>query len=381
MTQKIFIIAGEASGDLLGAALMRDLKQQQPDLVFAGIGGQEMAKEGLESLFPMQDLSVMGLTEVLKHLPRLVKRFYQTTDAILKQQPDLVVTIDSPDFCFRIAAHLKKKQPGLRLVHMVAPTVWAWRPKRAEKIAGFLDGLMCLFPFEPPYFTKHGLRTAFIGHPLAKQILPFSEEEKQAFLARYNIPQDAPVLCVLPGSRNRELEFLWPVFGAVIERLKTTVPGLKIIVPTLPHLAGRLTRPDIILLTDTKDKYLAMQTATAALHASGTVALELALSGTPMVTAYKVSPMTARIAKRLIKTPYINLVNLLIGRPVVPELVQDEATVETITPLVQGLLRNNVIHDSQASELVEIKQILQEPESAAAARFVLSFLPTKPASE
>jgi lipid-A-disaccharide synthase len=369
---KIFMVAGEASGDVLGAALMRDLHELDFEGSFVGIGGAEMQSAGLQSFFPMSDLSVMGLSEVIKHLPLLLKRMKETMAAIENEKPDILVTIDSPDFCFRIAKKVKKKFPSIKIIHMVAPTVWAWRPGRAKKIAKFLDGLMCLFPFEPRYFTSHGLKAEFIGHPLVGQIKP---TDKNAFCAKYDLDPARPILCLLPGSRTREIETLWPIFAETFKRIYATHPETQAVVPTLPHLMEKFGagHDNMVFITDRADKLAAMQAADAAIHASGTVALELALCGTPMVTAYKLSPLSAWIGKRMVKTKFFNLVNILFNQPVVPEMMQEHCTAAELSGLAQALLTHQNLNELQKSRLTEIAPMLKEPTKHTAARFVASF--------
>lgn len=375
MNSKVFIIAGEASGDTLGAALMQDMRALDGTLHFAGVGGPQMIAQGMSSLFPMSDLSIMGLAEVVKHLPLLVKRFNQTVNAILKQNPDILVTVDAPDFCLRVAKKIKKLRPDIKIVHYVAPTVWAWRPGRAKKIAQFLDGLLCLFPFEPPYFTVHGLKAEFVGHPLTKLIAPIFDAQKNEFRVRHNLKPDAPLLCVLPGSRKRELESLVPVMAETIARLKKMQPDLQVIVPTLPHLTERLSVlsavAHVFVPQDNQEKYVAFATSNAALHASGTVALELALCGTPMVTIYKLSKISHLIAQRLIKTPFANLVNILLRHPVVPELLQDEAEPQNMAAITHALLSNKTLSGLQKEQLEKIPDFLKENTPSSGARFVL----------
>jgi lipid-A-disaccharide synthase len=377
--KRIFLIAGEASGDLLGAELMQELKTVSTDPIeFAGIGGTQMFGQGLSSLFPMTDLSIMGLAEVLKHLPKLIGRFNQTIAAILAQNPDVLVTIDAPDFCLRVAKKIKKLRPEIKLVHYVAPTVWAWRPGRAKKIAQYLDGLLCLFPFEPPYFEVHSLRAKFVGHPIAKTIPEFTDEQKQEFYKAHGLDKNKSILCILPGSRIREVETLGPILLETIQRLKKSLPELQIIIPTLsylvPHLSAFEKEANIFVPKDNMEKYLAFANATASIHASGTVALELALCGTPMVTIYKMNALSAWIGKRVIKTPYANLVNILLRHPVVPELIQEKATADHIVPVIQALLTNETIRNLQRDQLNAILQQLTEQESNATAHFVQSFI-------
>lgn len=377
MTKKIFLIAGEASGDLLGGALMRDIQNVHgaENVQFFGVGGDDMQAQSLRSLFPMTDLSVMGLFEVIKHFPRLRKRFHQTVDAILETNPDIVVTIDAPDFGLRVVKKIKKLRPYIRCVHYVAPTVWAWRPKRAQKIAAFLDGIMCLFPFEPKYFTAHGLKAEFVGHPLLK-IIP-EQFDKQTFCTVHGLDAAKPLLCVLPGSRVREIESLMDVLSGTLDNVRQRNPDTQIIIPTLSHVQKHLQalndKAYIFVPKNAEEKYNAFAASDAAIHASGTVALELALCGTPMVTVYKMAPLTAWIARRVIKTPFANLVNILLQYPVVPELLQDDANASQVTEMTWALLGNKALNDLQREELAKVRQFLQEETPQSAARFVLSF--------
>lgn len=370
MTHSVFIIAGEASGDVLGASIMRDM----PQIRFDGIGGDHMTALGLKTLFPMTDLSVMGVAEVVTHLPRLVSRLNMTVDAVMAQKPDILLTVDSPDFCLRVAKKIRKKLPHTKIIHMVAPTVWAWRPGRAKKIARFLDGLMCLFPFEPPFFTKHGLRTAFVGHPLVGTLADHADANM--FRVRHGIIPDAPVLCLLPGSRVREVTALWPVFVETVRRLRGHMPHLHVVVPTLPHIRPMLTGLDqAVFVTDSVEKYAAMRASTAALHASGTVALELALCGVPMVTAYRVSAFSAWLGRKLLTTKYVNLVNILLNSPVVPEMLQQNAVPDELTHVMHALLTNDALRSVQRDDLGRIAPLLTPPSPQAGADFVRSFLP------
>ncbi len=218
----IFLIAGEPSGDKLGADLMASLKKNQ-NVRFMGIGGEAMKAEGLDSLFPMEELSLMGIFSILRDLPNLLRRLRYTVKTIQEMRPDMVITIDSPDFSFRVMKRLHKLPSRPKLVHYVAPTVWAWRPGRARKIAQFLDHLLCLYPFEPPLFEKHGLKSTFVGHPIARATFKTCK-------------RDPNLLCVLPGSRRSEIKMLLPIFRETITLVKKEVPALKIIIPTLPAL-------------------------------------------------------------------------------------------------------------------------------------------------
>jgi lipid-A-disaccharide synthase len=368
---RIFIIAGEASGDIIGADLLRQITQNYPDALIAGIGGEQMLQNGLaRSLFPISDLSVMGLFEVIKHLPCLLSRLEQTRQAIKTFRPDLLLTIDSPDFGLRIAKWVKANMPSVKKVHVVAPTVWAWRAGRAKKIAQFLDGLLCLFPFEPPYFTPHGLKAWFMGHPLTKIITPLTADKKRNFLQTYNLDEQRPIVCLLPGSRTHEVESLLPIFIATAKNLLRDNPQLQIIIPAMTHLAAPVQQMctqenlRVTLITLQSDKYTAMQLSRVALHASGTVALELALCNTPMVTAYKANALTGWIGRRVLTIKYLNLVNLLCDQLVVPEILQGDCTAENITPIMHSLLNDPVAADKQRQSFARVHKELQPEEPA-----------------
>jgi len=257
----VFMIAGEPSGDVLGARLMAALKQQtQGHVQFAGIGGERMIAEGLKTLFPLDELALFGLAELLPRLPNLIRRLSQTTGEIRKLQPDVVVTIDAPDFCFRIAKRLKGQ--GIPFVHYVAPTVWAWRPKRARKVAAFLDHLLALLPFEPPYFEKEGLACTFVGHPIVES--GAAEGDGVRFRQSHGITSDSRLLAVLPGSRRSEVTRLLPVFKTTLDRLAEQHPGLIAVVPTVPQVRGLVAEhiaewsvPTILVEGD-RDKYDAL---------------------------------------------------------------------------------------------------------------------------
>jgi lipid-A-disaccharide synthase len=346
----IYLIAGEESGDRLGGPLMLALKQACPsDIAFAGVGGPKMTEQGLTSLFPMQDLSVMGLAEVLPRLPSLINRLNQVVADIRSLKPDVLITIDAPDFNFRVARKLKGK--GIPLVHYVAPTVWAWRPGRAKKIAGFLDHLLALLPFEPPYFERHGLNCTYVGHPVLQS--GAGQGGGAAFRSHHGISSDVPLLALLPGSRIGESSRLLPVFSQTIERLRSTIPSLEIVVPTVAATRRQVEAESISwdvpvhLIDNDKDKYAAFDAADAALAASGTVALELAMAGTPAVIAYKMAPVTGFLARQLVKAPYVNLINLILGREAVPEFLLESCRSELIAPAVAGLLNDAQACDAQ----------------------------------
>lgn len=376
---KIFVIAGEPSGDLLGGRLMQALKIQQDGIVFTGVGGPRMEAQGLSSLFPMSDLTVFGLAELLPKIPKILERIRETVAAIRAQKPDVVVTIDAPDFCFRVAKKLVGSD--IPFVHYVAPTVWAWRPGRALKIQPLLKHLLALFPFEPPYFEKVDLPCTFVGHPLVEAGIEHASGER--IRAKYEIAHDREVMVILPGSRRSELSKLLPDFEQVIAALKVSHPQLKIIVPTLPHYYDRMRDivknwafSDVLVTTSDEDKYDAFKAARCALAASGTVALELGLAGTPAVIAYKVHPITAGLYRRFIKTKFANLVNIMAGRMAVPEFIQENCTPANLGAAVNTLLNNNDVRAEQIAVLDEVRGWLSvgngKSPSQAAAQTVLT---------
>jgi lipid-A-disaccharide synthase len=337
----IFLIAGEASGDVLGQRLMAALKKKTGGHIrFEGVGGALMQAEGLNSRFPMSELSLLGIAEIVPHLPRLLRRIRETVTAIKAERPAALVTIDAPAFCLRVSAKLAGT--GIPRVHYVAPQHWAWRPGRARELKHATDHLMGLLPFEPDFFKGYGVDCAFVGHPVVEG--GAGTGDGRAFRARHAIAADAPVLVLLPGSRRGEVTRLMPVFRAAIEKLAATRPGLQIVLPTVAHVAP-LVRAQIadwavpaLVTEDAAEKFDAFAAATAALAASGTVALELALSGAPCVISYRIQPITGLLAKLLLTVEFVSLVNIVVGRLVVPELIQKNCTPEKIAGEVGRLL-------------------------------------------
>ena len=348
--RRLMLVAGEPSGDVLGARLMAALRLRTLGQVeFYGIGGEQMQQQGLQSLFPMSELSLMGLVEVLPKIPGLLARLRETADTARMLRPDALVTIDAPGFNFRLARRLHGA--GMPLIHFVAPTVWAWRPKRAAKIARFLDHLLVMLPFEPPWFERHGLQTTFVGHPVLES--GADRGHGPQFRARHGIEPEAPLLCLLPGSRQGEVSRLLPVFAGAVELLRQRLDGLRLVMPTVGNVeavvrdaaAGWAVAP--IVTSVAAEKYDAMAAANAALAASGTVALELALAGTPAVIAYKVNPLTAFLARRLINVRHVNLVNIILDRPVVTELLQQDCTPAKLADAVERVMIDPAARQAQ----------------------------------
>jgi lipid-A-disaccharide synthase len=319
---------------------------------FAGIGGPRMVAEGLSPLFSQSELAHFGLFEVLRHIPHILKRINQTVADIETKRPAALITIDAPDFSFRVAKKLKGK--GIPLIHYVAPTVWAWRPKRAKKIAAFLDHLLTLLPFEPPYFTAEGLGCTFVGHSIVESDAAHGDAAR--FRRKHNV-DNAPLLAVLPGSRQGEIGRLMPVFSETLQLLKNRHPDLRIVIPAAPGLAETLkeqtrTWPLPVIITESdQDKYDGFAAARAALACSGTIALELAMARLPAVIAYKINMATFWIVRKLIKVKYANLVNLMHNKEVVPELLQLDCTPEKLAAAVEKLLTDEVARQEQIAGL------------------------------
>jgi lipid-A-disaccharide synthase len=349
---KVFLVAGELSGDRLGGALMDGLRHLVPDVQFAGVGGPLMAAQGLKSLFSMDELSVMGIAEVLPKYRHLVKRMHQTAEAALAWQPDVIVTIDSPDFCLRVVREVKAKC-DLRCVHYVAPSVWAWRPKRAKKMAKHVDQVLALLPFEPPYMEDVGLRCDFVGHPVVTEPVA-SEEEVAAFRKAHGI-DNAPLLLALPGSRRGEVGRMTPTFGEVAARLVHQKPDLKVVVPAAAPVAGLvrelvadwkvapivLDPNDVDAETAQAQKLAAFKAADVALAASGTVSLELAASDTPMVIGYNMSWISWQIISRMLLIDTGTLVNLVAESRTVPEFMGPAFQAEDIAPAILRVLADS----------------------------------------
>lgn len=387
---RLFMIAGEASGDLLGAALLGGLRELgEAPSALDGIGGPAMAAEGLTSRFPMAELSVMGVAEVLPRLPSLLARIRETAEAVVSFKPDALVTIDSPDFCLRVARKARAALPGLRVIHYVAPSVWAWRPGRAAKMARSVDHVLALLPFEPPYMEAAGMTCDFVGHPVAAKGMATAGEQA-ALRAELGIGTDQPLLLLLPGSRRGEVTRLAPVFAEVGRMLRARHPDLALLVPTMPSVADlvrELMPPDPAgwpkLMGDApapqaeaeRTKRAAFAAADVALAASGTVSLELAAAGTPMVIAYRMNALSAFLARRLVKLASPTLVNIVTESRAVPEFLFEDCVPEKITPAVASLLEDRETGAKQRAAQDRAMELLGrggEPPGIRAARSVLS---------
>ncbi|GBQ05515.1 lipid-A-disaccharide synthase [Saccharibacter floricola] len=338
----IWILAGEASGDVIGARLMQALHRHDPSLVFAGLGGGRMEALGLRSLFPMRELSIMGFVEIIPRLKALSQRLLEAEQDIELRRPDLVITIDSPGFSFRL---LRRIAPlGMRRLHYVAPQVWAWREKRLRHYKGLWDRLLCLFPFEPEWFAQRGFEGRFVGHPVLQSGVTHGVAER--FYMRHDVERDSRILLLMPGSRRSEIPRLMPIFKKMVTQLHRYYPKLSVVVPATPLMAPLVRKMlaswecQPIIVTDLHDKHDAFAAADCALTKSGTSTLELAMAYVPMAVTYRVNPISAFIARRLLKVPYVAMVNLLAGREVVPELLQERCTPQCLAQTVKELMDN-----------------------------------------
>lgn len=367
--KKIFIIAGEASGDWMGCKLIRELKKQNDKILFSGIGGKKMESEGFKSLFPITELSLMGFAEILPHIPRLKRRIAQTIRAIEKAKPDVVVTIDSPGFNWRVVAPLQKLRPKTKFIHYVAPTVWAYKPERAKKIAGLYDKLLVILPFEAPFFKKEGLETVFTGHPVIEDGLEKGDEKK--FRKEFNFNDD--FVCLMPGSRKGELKRMLPVFKKVTAKLRS-----KSVILAADHMhlaleAATKTWKYPPLIVDNKHKIDVFAACSSGIIKAGTAGLEFAFANKPYVVAYKVNPLSAYMLRRMIRMKYFNLVNILMNEEVVSELMQEDCEADYIVENLQkAILEPELEKLEQAIKMLKADSDL--PPSEVAANEVLKLI-------
>ena len=376
---RVFFVVGEESGDQLGAGLMRALRQQlQGRVEFVGVGGAAMAGEGLTSRFPLAEVALMGFVAVATGLPGLLARIRQTARAVIADQPDVLVIVDSPDFTHRVARRVRAGAPLIPIVDYVSPSVWAWRPGRARAMRGYIDHVLALLPFEPDAHARlGGPACSYVGHPLVEKIAALRPSQQDA---RRRVA-DPPILLVLPGSRRTEIRRLLAPFGEAVARVQQASGSLEIVLPTLPHL-----RAEVVAATDRwqvrprvavgeSEKHAAFRVARAALAASGTVTLELALSGVPTVAAYRLAAIEAAIVRRLIRVPSVILANLVLGENVVPELLQDACTSDRLAAVLAPLLLDSAARRRQLeafSRLDEIMDIGKVVPSVRAAEIVVA---------
>jgi lipid-A-disaccharide synthase len=379
-SRKIFLIATEESGDRLGSSLMNALRQRLGDVRFEGVGGRAMAHEGLASLFPIEDLSIMGFAAVVKQLPMILRRIRETADAVIAAAPDMLVIIDSPDFTHRVARRVRARSPALPIVDYVSPSVWAWRPGRARTMRSYVDHVLALLPFEPEEYRRlGGPPCTYVGHPLIEQVRLLRPDMQE----RQRRDASPPVLLVLPGSRRSEIRHHMSVFGETLRLLQQSIPGIDVLLPTMPHLVEEITkavacwplRPQVVVGED--DKRAAFRIARAALAKSGTVTLELALAGVPMVAAYRAGAAEAWIARRVIRVSSVILANLVISENVVPEFIQENCRPENLAPALREVLTDSPMRRRQLEAFAKLDAIMTtdgQPPSSRAADVVLAML-------
>ncbi|OOY28562.1 lipid-A-disaccharide synthase [Thioclava sp. L04-15] len=379
---RVFVIAGEASGDKLGGALMAGLSELAPGIEWRGIGGEEMCGQGLDSLFPMEELSVMGLMEVLPKYRHLKRRIAETAEAVVEMAPDALITIDSPDFCLRVARLAKEKRPDLKVIHYVAPSVWAWRPGRAAKMAQVVDHVLALLPFEPPYMEAVGMSCDFVGHPVVAE--PRADRaDAAAFRETHMIDADQPLALCLPGSRRGEVKRLGPRFDEALMQLRDREPGLRVVLPTVRGVAPMVREMTArwpvapIVVESSEDKRAAFAAADIALAASGTVSLELAANRVPMVIAYDANFISWHVIWRMLRIDTVTLVNLVSDTRVIPEFLGPDCKPRAISAKMLELLEDDASRGEQFAVMEETMRRLGEGGEAPglrAARSVLEFL-------
>jgi lipid-A-disaccharide synthase len=381
-TPTIMLVVGEPSGDALGQQLilaLRELTHGKARII--GVGGERMRAAGMQSLYSITDTSVMGLREVVPNIPRILARINQVADFAKANNPDVAVMIDSPDFTHKVARRIRRIAPEMKLVDYVAPQVWASRPKRALTMAKSFDHVLCLLPFEVPIFQNVGMGASFVGHPVIERAPRPGQGD--AFRARHGIPRDQKVLLLLPGSRSNEIRFLWSVFREAIEQTSAAAGSIRIVLPTVQNVSASVHtlaaewRKDILVVDGPDEKLGAFDAADIALAASGTVSTELALSTTPMVIGYKVGALTAAIARRFIKVPYVTLVNIILNREVVPEFIQENCTSANLSRELIRLLTNPAARLEQVTATASAVKAMgygDEAPSMRAAREILRII-------
>lgn len=370
---RLFLVAGEPSGDRLGGDLIAALQAAAPGARFAGVGGARMDAAGLSSLFPIAELAVMGLVEVLPHIRRILRRMDETVAAAAAFRPDAIVTIDAPGFSLRLAKRLRARLgPDIPILHYVAPTVWAWKAHRAAKMAALYDEVLCLLPFEPPWFEREGLPARFVGHPAVDDRL-----DRRAARAALDIGPPETTLCVMPGSRRGEISRLGSVFRATADQMtqkpaRALFPTVETVAETVGALAAGWPTP-AALQTTPLDRQRAMAAADAALAASGTAGLELAALGTPHLVAYRLSPLTYAIARRMVKARFVHLVNILADRPLIGEFLQEQCRPERLAPAMDALMtRKGWPADAIAEQLNRLRPETGATPAGAAAQAILA---------
>lgn len=364
---KIYIIAGEVSGDQIAARFLSSLKARDPNLEVRGIGGSLLAEQGLQSQFDIKEFAIMGLVEVLRHVPRLKRRMREIAEDVRAFEPDVLLTVDSPGLSLRI--HKMFEDAAFKKVHFVAPTVWAWKPWRAKQMAGYLDRLFVILPFEPPYFTVHGLATDFVGHPITELMSFATPELFLETLPEGQTKGESRTVIIAPGSRKGEVSKLLPDFLTVAKQLHVDDPSLRFVVPTVetvePMVRAMMAEAGLPheVIVGQALRWSAFKVADLALVASGTIALELGLVGTPTVVAYRVNPLTARIVRALVKVEFASLINLLNKRAIQPELLQWDFTPEALLEQAQRFLYDQDAIAEYRAAVTQTAAMLEAPEA------------------
>jgi lipid-A-disaccharide synthase len=383
VSPNIFVIAGEASGDLHGAGLVRALKDQFPGARFTGIGGPKMHEAGLDLLFPSSRLAVVGLVEVFSHLRPILNAFTRTVNWLRKESPDLLILIDYPEFNLLVAARAKRL--GIPVFYYITPQVWAWRRGRVRKIRRLVDRVAVILPFEEDFFRRYGMEVSFVGHPLLDCVK--STVSRREFRESLGLDGACTVVGLLPGSRHGEITRMFPLMAQAAQRLLDERPDMRFVVPLAPSFDHGIIEslvPEGCNLGDSLKTvhgrtYDAMAAADLLVAASGTVTLEAAILGVPMVVTYRVSPLTYFLGRRLIRVPFVSLVNLVAGREVVPEILQDEATPERIAGATLSLLEDKERRGAMVKDLGRVKAALGTPGAASrAAGLCLEILQGRP---
>ena len=380
---RIFLVAGEHSGDALGGKLMTALTALCKGRIhYLGVGGEQMERAGLASQFPLSDVAVMGPLSILPRLPRIISRVYRTVDAAVAAEPDAVVIIDAPEFTHPIAKRIRKRAPSIPIIDYVSPSVWAWRPGRARKMRPYVDHVMALLPFEPAAHERlGGPPCSYVGHPLIEKLDWMQDLDASALARRLQLDPARPVLVVLPGSRTSEVSRLMQPFGAAIELLRARRLHPQVIIPAVPHVRGMIEEAmqswseKAHIVEGEEDKFRAFRLAHAALAASGTATLELALAGTPMVVAYKVDAVAVRL-RFLLNVPSVVLANLVLEENAFPEYLQEECTPENLANGLEPLLRDTPESRAQLAALARVPHRMQLDHgtpSDAAAEIVLDY--------
>ncbi|PTM43167.1 lipid-A-disaccharide synthase [Bosea sp. 124] len=373
---RLALVAGEASGDALALRFLESLRARLGDreLVITGVGGESLIAAGLVPLFPQADIAVMGFGPVVARLPLLLRRMEDAARGIAAFAPDLLLTIDAPDFNLRVAKKVRARAPSIPIAHWVCPSVWAWRSGRARRMAPHVDRILALLPFEPAALERlQGPRTVYVGHPLIERLSDLRPDAEEAAI---RADTTAPRVLILPGSRGSEVRHLMPVFGEAVARIAAAKPGTRFVLPAVPHLQAEIAqaasrwpvRPEIVVGAD--GKLAAFRKARAALAASGTVTLELALAQVPTVAAYRGAGWEAAIARRLIKLPSVILPNLILGRSVVPEFLQDDATAEALSGHLLAVLAEGPDRAGQLDGFAEVEAIMKSAGASPAANAV-----------